>query len=160
MPPLSHPGPLAPALPQVSLELVDGWSAVPAGDALLRAIGRPAGGPPPTLTVRVRTEPLEAAVEDVVLAGIADGPGVVVDPSFAVAFGDRQWTGVNVSGPGGPESPPWVEVHLATAIDRRPVHQVVILTGRAAGAEIEDEYALLQRMMETVEVRSDGTEVA
>ena len=45
-------------------------------------------------------------------------------------------------------------------IGRDRGNQVVILTGRAAGAEIEDEYALLQRMMETVEVRFDGTEVA
>ena len=57
MPVLAFPGPAAPPPPPVTVEVPDGWDALPAGSDLLRARGTGAAGEPVEVTVRSHTGP-------------------------------------------------------------------------------------------------------
>ena len=131
MPVLAFPGPAAPSPPSVTVEVPEGWDALPAGSDLLRARGTGAAGEPVEVTVRSHTGPVGYAATDLVDA-LADGvtrPGTEVEPSFVVEIGGREWVARNISW--DESSGPVVEVHLAAVVDgARPRHDDVEPPGR------------------------------
>lgn len=155
---LSHPGELSPLPPGVTLDLAEDWEALPSGAALLSARGIERGeDPEPTLDVWVHLERPGHALGETLTAALRpdrDRGGFVEDPVFSVEFGGREWTAVNATW--GPPHSPSVAVHLAAALDRGAVTQVVLVSGRAKGPRIESDYAALQRIIETVRLTEPG----
>jgi hypothetical protein len=158
MPVLAFPGPAAPSPPSVTVEVPDGWDALPAGSDLLRARGTGAAGDPVEVTVRSHTGPVGYAATDLVDA-LADGvnrPGTEVEPSFVVEIGGREWVARNISW--DESSGPVVEVHLAALVDGAPdgvaddVSRLVVATGRVRGATLDADYDVLQSVLETLVV--------
>ena len=153
MPVLAFPGPAAPSPPSVTVEVPEGWDALPAGSDLLRARGTGAAGDPVEVTVRSHTGPVGYAATDLVDA-LADGvnrPGTEVEPSFVVEIGGREWVARNISW--DESSGPVVEVHLAAAVDgSADVSRLVVATGRVRGATLDADYDVLQSVLETLVV--------
>lgn len=148
---LSHPSDLAPAPPVVRVTLAAGWEQVPAGGALARAESHGDGEPSIVLDVLTRrpgTTPREVLAE--LAAADRDRPGFQEDPDFTIELSGRSWQAVNVTWDGA--TGPAVALHLATVLGRGPVDQVVVVSGRAGGARIEDDYAALQEMAESLVV--------
>ena len=155
MPVLAFPGPVAPPPPSVTVEVPDGWDALPAGPGLLRVRGTGATGEPVEVSVRSHTGPPGYAATDLVddLAGDATRPGTEVEPSFVVEIGGREWVARNVSW--DEATGPVVEVHLAAAVDAGPdddVSRLVVATGRVRGADLDADYDVLQSVLETLVV--------
>ena len=154
MPVVAYPGPAAPSPPPVTVEVPDGWEAVPAGSDLLRARGTGAAGEPVEVTVRSHTGPLGYAATDLVdaLADDASRPGTEVEPPFVVEIGGREWVARNISW--DESTGPVVEVHLAAAVDSAPdeVSRLVLATGRVRGATLDADYDVLQSVLETLVV--------
>ena len=154
MPVLAYPGPAAPSPPSVTVEVPDGWDAVPAGPDLLRARGTGAAGEPVEVTVRSHTGPAGYAATDLVdaLADDASRPGTEVEPSFVVEIGGREWVARNISW--DESTGPVVEVHLAAAVegDADDVSRLVLATGRVRGATLDADYDVLQSVLETLVV--------
>jgi hypothetical protein len=173
MPVLAFPGPDAPPPPPVTLEVPDGWDAVPPGADLLRARGTGGAGDPVEVAVRQHTAPAGYAATDLVdaLDEHAERLGSEVEPPFVVEIGGREWTARNVSWdePDGAV----VEVHLATAVedldadsgespprdgtddDDRPdvaFARLLLVTGRVRGASLDADYDLLQSVLESLVV--------
>ena len=149
---LSHPSDLSPALPGVSLTLQDGWEQVPAGWAMLRATRGGHGPDAPMIEVAVHTQGPGQSLAST-LRDLADRDrhreAFQVDPPFDVDLDGRTWSAVNVT---WGTSTPSVAVHLATVIERGAVQQVVAMTGRTNGPDVEQDYGQLQAMFETVTI--------
>jgi hypothetical protein len=155
MPVLAYPGPAAPSPPSVTVEVPDGWDALPPGSDLLRARGTGATGEPVEVSVRSHTGPAGYAAADLVdvLADRASRPGTEVEPSFVVEIGGREWVARNVSW--DESTGPVVEVHLAAAVEGTPdegVRRLVVVTGRVRGATLDADYDVLQTVLETIVV--------
>ena len=155
MPVLAFPGPAAPSPPSVTVEVPDGWDAVPPGSDLLRARGSGAAGEPVEVAVRHHIGPAGLAATELVesLTDDAHRPGTEVEPSFVVEIGGREWVARNVSW--DESTGPVVEVHLAAAVDDAPdddVSRLVVATGRVRGATLDADYDLLQSVLETLVV--------
>ena len=156
MPVLAFPGPAAPAPPPVTLEVPDGWDALPPGADLLRARGTGAAGDPVEVVVRHHTGPAGYAATDLVDALDAldehpERPGAEVEPPFVVEIGGREWVARHVSWDEG--SAPVVEVHLAADVDPTPhddLSRLVVATGRVRGASLAADYDVLQSVLETL----------
>ena len=99
MPVLAFPGPAAPSPPSVTVEVPEGWDAVPAGSDLLRARGTGAAGEPVEVSVRSHTGPVGYGASDLVdaLVNSVTRPGTEVEPSFVVEIGGREWVARNIS---------------------------------------------------------------
>ncbi len=155
MPVLAHPGPSAPAPPGVRLEVPETWAAAPAGEALLRAAGPGTGGPV-EVVVRHRAGAPEESV-DAVLAEVAAaaGGGVAeVEETFVVEIGGREWLARNVS---WDDDGPVVEVHLVCGLEPAPgASRLVHVAGRVSGPGLDDDYDLLQQVLETLTVDEAG----
>lgn len=156
MPVLAFPGPAAPSPPPVTLEVPEGWHALPAGPDLLRARGTGAAGDPVEVSVRQHTGPAGYAAGDLVDA-LADGlsrPGTEVEPPFVVEMGGREWVARHVSW--DESAGPVVEVHLAAGVDAPDavddVSRLVVATGRVGGATLAADYDVLQSVLETLVV--------
>jgi hypothetical protein len=155
MPVLAFPGPAAPSPPSVTVEVPDGWDAVPPGSDLLRARGSGATGEPVEVAVRHHTGPAGLAATELVesLTDDTSRPGTEVEPSFVVEIGGREWVARNVSW--DESTGPVVEVHLAAAVEDAPdddVSRLVVATGRVRGATLDADYDLLQSVLETLVV--------
>lgn len=155
MPVLAFPGPAAPAPPPVTLEVPDGWDALPPGADLLRARGTGAAGDPLEVAVRHHTGPAGFAAADLVAAleEHLDRPGSEVEPPFAVEIGGREWVARHVSW--DEHGAPVVEVHLAAGVDPvgpDDVSPLVVATGRVRGANLAADYDVLQSVLETLVV--------
>jgi hypothetical protein len=136
----------------VTLEVPEGWEPVPAGTGLLRAHGTGSAGDPIEVgvvahAVAVGTQATEL-VEDVTSASAPTGSEV--EPVFLVEIGGREWAARNVTWdePSGPV----VEVVLATPADDDASTRFVVATGRVRGRGLEDDYDLLQSVLETLTV--------
>jgi hypothetical protein len=159
MPVLAFPGPAAPSPPSVTVEVPEGWDALPAGSDLLRARGTGAAGEPVEVTVRSHTGPAGYDATDLVDA-LADGvtrPGTEVEPSFVVEIGGREWVARNITW--DESSGPVVEVHLAAVVDGSAaegtadeVSRLVVATGQVRGATLDADYDVLQSVLETLVV--------
>jgi hypothetical protein len=159
MPVLAFPGPVAPPPPSVTVEVPEGWGALPAGPGLLRVRGSGAAGDPVEVAVRSHNAPAGYAAADLVdaLADDATRPGTEVEPSFVVEIGGREWVARNISW--DESAGPVVEVHLAAAVDTAPdddVSRLVVVTGRVSGATIDADYDVLQSVLETLVVGGTG----
>jgi len=155
MPVLAFPGPTAPPPPPVTVEVPEGWDALPPGPHLLHARGPGAAGDPVELSVRSHTGPAGYSAIDHVdaLAGDTRRPGTDVEPSFLVEIGGREWVARNISW--DESTGPVIEVHLAAALDAVPEHSVsrlVVAVGRVRGATLDDDYDVLQSVLETLVV--------
>lgn len=157
MPVLAFPGPQAPPPPPVTVEVPDGWEPVPAGPGLLRARGAGTAGDPIEVGVGTHRALAGAAaaqvVEEVTTASAPSGSEV--EPVFVVDIGGREWAARNVSWdePGGPV----VEVVLATASGAdEDASPFVVASGRVRGAGLDDDYDLLQGVLETLVVGGDA----
>ena len=161
MPVLAFPGPVAPAPPAVTLEVPEGWEAVPAGAGLLLARGTGSAGD----VVEVGLAAYTAAVTDAgdLVEGLtsASAPsGSELEDVFLVEIGGREWAARNVSWdePSGPV----VEVALVARVDDggsadgdaagAGPGRFVVATGRVRGAGLEADYDTLQSVLETVVV--------
>ncbi|MBM6403512.1 hypothetical protein JQN72_04550 [Phycicoccus sp. CSK15P-2] len=150
---LAHPGPASPAPPGVRLEVPDAWEAVPSGAALLRARAAGSRGDTVEVTVRQHVAATGLGSEALVATLAADaGPGgAEVEDPFVVELEGREWHARNVSWDEG--DTPVVEVHLATTVaDADPVSTHVVAVGRVRGAGLDDDYDLLQTVLETLVV--------
>ena len=157
MPVLAFPGPAAPPPPPVTLEVPEGWDALPPGSDLLRARGAGAAGDPVEVVVGHHTGPAGFAATDLVdaLDEHPERPGAEVEPTFVVEIGGREWVARHVSW--DESEGPVVEVHLASAVDRGPdddLSRLVVATGRVRGAALETDYDLVQSVLETLVVGS------
>ena len=155
MPVLAFPGPAAPAPPPVTLEVPDGWNALPPGAELLRASGTGAAGDPVEVVVRHHTGPAGYGATDLLDAidGLPERPGAEAEPPFVVEIGGREWVARHVSWDEGSE--PVIEVHLAAGVDPGSdddLSHLVVATGRVRGAGLEADYDLLQSVLETLVV--------
>ena len=155
MPVLAFPGPAAPAPPPVTLEVPDGWDALPPECDLLRASGTGAAGDPVEVAVRQHTGPAGYAATDLVDAidGLPERPGAEVEPPFVVDIGGREWVARHVSWDEG--GGPVVEVHLAAGVDPVEHHdlsRLVVATGRVRGTSLDADYDVLQSVLETLVV--------
>ncbi|MFQ6171006.1 hypothetical protein ACK8HX_05320 [Oryzobacter sp. R7] len=153
MPVLAFPGPQAPPPPAVTVEVPDGWEPVPAGPDLLRARGAGTVGDPIEVGVGTHRAAVGALAEQVVEeVSTASAPeGSEVEPVFVVEIGGREWAARNVSWdePGGPV----VEVVLATSPDGSDdAAPFVVATGRVRGSGVDDDYDVLQGVLETIVV--------
>ena len=153
MPVLAFPGPKAPPPPPVTLEVPEGWDAVPAGPDLLRARGAGTAGDPIEIGVGTHRAPAGSAAEQVleVVSAASAPPGSEVEPVFVVEIGGREWAARNVSWdePGGPV----VEVVLATSPDGEDdALPFVVATGRVRGSGVDEDYDVLQAVLETLVV--------
>ena len=159
MPVLAFPGPAAPSPPSVTVEVPEGWDALPAGSDLLRARGTGAAGEPVEVTVRSHTGPVGYAATDLVDA-LADGvtrPGTEVEPSFVVEIGGREWVARNItwdesSGPGRRGAPRGRGRRHAGEGTADEVSRLVVATGRVRGATLDADYDVLQSVLETLVV--------
>jgi hypothetical protein len=155
MPVLAFPGPAAPPPPTVTVEVPDGWDALPPGPGLLRARGTGAAGDPVEVTVSHHTGPAGLAATDLVEA-LGEGSrraGTEVEPSFVVEIGGREWVARNISW--DESTGPVVEVHLAAAVEEPgddEVSRLVVATGRVSGATLDADYDVLQSVLETLVV--------
>ncbi|MBR7742616.1 hypothetical protein KC207_04860 [Phycicoccus sp. BSK3Z-2] len=161
MPVLAHPGPSSPPPPRVRLDADDTWSALPAEDGLLRAEAPGSASDPVAVAVRHHVGPAALGSDDLAgtLAGrAASGAGREdgqVEEPFVVELGGRDWHARNVS---------WVdagtdvvEVVLVTSLGGDDVasrHLVAI--GRVRGAGLDADYDVLQSVLETLVVETDG----
>ncbi len=155
MPVLAFPGPAAPAPPPVTLEVPDGWDALPPESDLLRARGTGAAGDPVEVVVRHHTGPAGYTATDLVdgLDEQAERWGAEVEPPFVVEIGGREWVARHVSWDEG--SAPVVEVHLAAGVDPAPhddLSRLVVATGSVRGASLDTDYDVLQSVLETLVV--------
>jgi hypothetical protein len=155
MPVLAFPGPAAPPPPTVTVEVPDGWDALPAGPDLLRARGTGAAGDPVEVSVRHHTGPAGYEATDLVEAlGLGSTrAGTEVEPSFVVEIGGREWVARNISW--DESTGPVVEVHLASAVEADAadgVSRLVLATGRVSGATLDADYDVLQSVLETLVV--------
>ena len=139
MPVLAFPGPAAPAPPPVTLEVPDGWDALPPGSDLLRARGTGAAGDPVEIAVRQHTGPAGYAATDLVDAidALPEQAGAEVEAPFVVEIGGREWAARHVSWDeaGGPV----VEVRLAADVDpaaHDDLSRLVVATGRVRGTSL------------------------
>ncbi|MDT0212610.1 hypothetical protein Q9R29_01825 [Rothia sp. ARF10] len=156
MPTVGHPSALSPAYPHIELTLPDDWTVEPGGDALVRAVHGRGGDLAPVLTAYVHTS-REASTDDLVgvLASQAeDHEEGEAEETFVVDLEGREWTGLNVS---------WIEdgepvylVHLVTAVEAGEVVHLVRVTGRIAGPDSEQDYELVQSILETAVVDPMG----
>ena len=152
MPTAGHPGALSPRLPELTVDLPDGWVVEPGDDALVRAHDGRGDAHAPALAAYVHTTrdaDVAALCDDLASRALARDEGEA-DPTFEVELGDRTWTGLNVS---------WVEggeavfvVHLLTVLPAGEVAQVVRWSGRVSGPDAETDYDTLQGVLETVRV--------
>ncbi len=155
MPVLAHPGPSAPAPPGVRLEVPETWAAAPAGDALLRAAGPGATGRI-EVVVRHRADAPEESADAVLsaLAGAAAGAAGEVEEPFVVDISGREWLARNVS---WEADGPVVEVHLVTGLEpATAASRLVHVAGRVSGAGIDDDYDVLQQVLESLAVDEAG----
>ena len=70
-----------------------------------------------------------------------------MDPTFGLEIDGRAWRACNVSW-----DTPVVVVHLVTAIDHGPVQQMVLVSGRAEGEQVEADYDAIQQLAESLHV--------
>ena len=159
MPVLAFPGPAAPAPPPVTLEVPDGWNALPAGGDLILARGTGSAGEPVEVAVRHHTASPGFGASDLVDALAADvgRAGTEVEPSFVVDIGGREWVARNISWdePDGPV----VEVHLAASVEPAgdgDLSRLVVATGRVRGSGLDADYDVLQSVLETLVVEGDA----
>ncbi|MGL5818081.1 MAG: hypothetical protein ACRCZD_01640 [Phycicoccus sp.] len=164
MPLLAYPGPRAPRLPRITVEVPDAWVAVPAEGDLVRTRGEGGSGDPVEVTLRHHAGP-SGYTPAALLDDLAKAPAGVTDAEverpFAVDLAGRRWHARNVSWdePVGPV----VEVHLVTALadDTAPtesgevVSRFVHAVGRVRGAGLADDYDVLQSVLETLVVDLD-----
>ncbi|MGL5816408.1 MAG: hypothetical protein ACRCYR_02515 [Phycicoccus sp.] len=164
MPLLAYPGPRAPRLPRITVEVPDAWVAVPAEGDLVRTRGEGGSGDPVEVTVRHHTGPIgygpTALLDDLASAppGVADAE---VERPFVVDIAGRRWHARNVSWDDA--TGPVVEVHLVTALadDAPPagsegvVSRFVHAVGRVRGAGLAADYDVLQSVLETLVVDLD-----
>ncbi|WP_392543724.1 hypothetical protein [Oryzobacter telluris] len=156
MPVLAYPGPAAPPLPAVTLEVPEGWEALPAGSGLLRARGTGSAGDPIEVGVAAHGvaegTAAQGLVEEVTDAGAPEGSEV--EPAFVVEIGGREWAARNLTWdePSGPV----VEVVLATSSGDDASARFVVATGRVRGQGLEDDYDTLQSVLETLTVGTDA----
>ena len=155
MPVLAFPGPAAPSPPPVTVEVPEGWDVLPAGSDLLSARGT--GGVGPTGRAP-RAQPHRAGR---VLghrprrrAGRRRArPGTEVEESFVVEIAGREWVARNITW--DDSSGPVIEVHLTTTVepdDEGQVSRLVVVIGRVRGATLDDDYDVLQSVLETLVV--------
>ncbi|HRC18622.1 MAG TPA: hypothetical protein PLV11_10125 [Phycicoccus elongatus] len=147
MSPASHPSAFSPAAPEVHVELAAGWTQVPAGADLVRFERH---GGRAVLTVALRTVGRDVTLEDLLdemVAGEHARPDAQVDPTFGLEIDGRAWRACNVSW-----DTPVVVVHLVTAIDHGPVQQMVLVSGRAEGEQVEADYDAIQQLAESLHV--------
>lgn len=153
---LSTPSEALPGPPRLSLDLPDDWTAFAPGLAMLRARApqRP-GVQTPEVRVDLWTEDAETTVRDLLSQIAAQfAPHAQSEPPFEVELGSRTWTGVNLGWADG--GSPQIEVQLATALSGSgPFTRFVTVIGRIGGPGAEDDYDLLQSIMETVRVEGD-----
>lgn len=155
MPVLAFPGPAAPPPPSVTVEVPEGWDAVPSGPDLLRARGTGTAGAPVELVVRSHCGPVGYAAADLVeaLAAGTSRPGSEIEAPFVVAIGGREWVARNISW--DESSGPVVEVHLAAAVEPAAddeVSRLVVAIGTVRGADLDADYDVLQSVLETLVV--------
>ncbi|MGL4175285.1 MAG: hypothetical protein ACRCSN_04335 [Dermatophilaceae bacterium] len=167
MPVLAYPGPRAPRLPRITVEVPDAWVAVPAEGDLVRTCGTGGSGDPVEVTVRHHAGPSGYAPE-VLLDDLASAPAGVKDAEverpFVVDIAGRRWHARNVSW--DDDAGPVVEVHLVTALAAdaasaepvtpgESVTRFVHAVGRVRGAGLADDYDVLQSVLETLVVDLD-----
>lgn len=153
---LSCPSEALPGPPRLSVDLPDDWSLLQPGLAVLRARApERSSGQAPELRVDVWSEEPGTSVEEL-LTQIAQqfAPQAQSEPSFVVELAGRTWTGVNLGwvGPVGTE----VEVQLASPLDEGRFARFVTVVGRVGGESADEDYDLLQSVMETVRVEEDA----
>ena len=148
---LSHPGALSPLPPALRLTVAGDWLQVPAEGAILRAEGRDRGPDTPSLVLDVLTQ-RPGTDPAVTLRTLVDADrerrGFQGDPA------GRSWTAVNVTWE--LTDGPAVALHLVTVLDRGEVQQAVVATGRAQGSRIEEDYAAIQDMAESLVLEVDA----
>jgi hypothetical protein len=163
MPDLSYPSTALPSLPQLSVTLPEDWTALPPGRAMLRAQGpQRSGGPSPTVVVEAHTEAAGTTAEDL-LARLADESdhSAQAEPPFQVELTGRTWTGINRGW--AHASGPQVEVRLATSLgdgsgdgsdtgEHSAYARLITVTGCVGGPSVDEDYDLLQSVMETIRV--------
>ena len=161
MPVLAVPGPVAPAPPPVTVEVPEGWEALPPGTDLLHVRGPGSAGDPVEVRLRAHTGPQGYAATDLLddLA-TAVATGSEVEPLFVVEIGGLEWTARNVSW--DELTGPVVEVHLAVAVDESAgdapddgdagLSRLLVATGRVRGSGLDADYDALQSVLETVVV--------
>ncbi|NHA70323.1 hypothetical protein [Phycicoccus flavus] len=157
MPVVTHPGPTAPAAPTVSLETPDRWSALPAGDALLRASGPGARGGAVTVVVRHLVRPGQDPVTAVLdgSAAAAGPPGTRVEDAFAVLIRGREWQARHVGWDDA--GVPVLEVHLVTALPpAEGAGRHLLVVGRARGHGLEEDHEVLRAVLDTLLVDGDA----
>ncbi|MGL5931137.1 MAG: hypothetical protein ACRCY8_19565 [Dermatophilaceae bacterium] len=177
MPLLAYPGPRAPRLPRITVEVPEAWVAVPAEGDLVRTCGTGGSGDPVEVTVRHHAGPSGYAPE-VLLDDLASAPAGVEDAEverpFVVDITGRRWHARNVSW--DDDAGPVVEVHLVTALaadaasaepdaasaesagpaeSGEAVTRFVHAVGRVRGAGLADDYDVLQSVLETLVVDLD-----
>ncbi len=156
MPVLAFPGPAAPPPPAVTLEIPEGWQSVPAGTGLLRARGTGSAGDPIEVGVGAHAVASGTRADELVEAVTSGGApeAVEAEPVFVVEIGGREWAARNLTWdePDGAV----VEVVLATAAGEDASSRFVVATGRVRGRGLEDDYDLLQSVLETLTVGAGG----
>lgn len=154
---LSHPGALSPLPPALRLTVAGDWLQVPAEGAILRAEGRDRGPDTPSLVLDVLTQ-RPGTDPAVTLRALVDADrerrGFQEDPAFTIDLAGRSWTAVNVTWE--LTDGPAVALHLVTVLDRGEVQQAVVATGRAQGSRIEEDYAAIQDMAESLVLEVDA----
>lgn len=153
MPVVAYPSRVRPAPPVLRLEVPDGWACPPPGDALVRVVGRGSAGDEVVVEVRHRVEAPDASAGTVAsaVATAAAGASGEVEEVFLVEIADREWTAHNVSR--DEADGPVVEVHLVAVVgaDDDAVSAVHVC-GRVSGEGLDDDYDLLQQVLESVVV--------
>lgn len=156
MPVVAHPGPTSPAPPAVRFDAPDAWSAAPAGDALLRALGPGSAGDPVDVEVRHVTGPAGVGADDLVAESAARAAAAAqVEEPFVVEIGGREWVARNTSW--DEDGTAVVEVHLATTLaGDGDVSRHVLVVGRVRGAGLDADYDALQGVLESLVLDEAG----
>lgn len=151
---LESPSPTFPGPPRVSLDVPEDWSPVPMAGTLLAARGPLTDGLASNVVIRHHTRPLGYSVPTALgdLRAFADQqPEGEMDEPFTLDLGGTPVVGVNVSWT-DPKAGDVVQVHLFAGTRLEGLVHVVQVTGSVGGTDVQQDYAQLQGILQTVRI--------
>lgn len=153
---LTYPSARFPGPPSVSLELPEGWVPLEAPEAALAATLARSGPCAPTVLVVIESAPAGATVHDGIdrmgRLAVANG-GEASDP-YAAQVGELSFLGCDSTWP-DPDVDAVLQCNLFHLVQTQgpdaPGH-LVRLTGAVGGADVEQDYELVRRVLLTARV--------